>query len=363
MSRYGWHGDASLAEWLAAEPHRFEFLQAVRLLEQIALHGTDTTASHQALAEGSEPDREAVRLRADIGFDFPPSTVRSLRIGDTARPELTANLYALAGGAAPLPDWVAELLLAQERMEGRAFRDFLDIFHHRLLSLYYRIYMRHHPWLDPVAPSASGSVSPGPGMARYLLAFAGLGLAELQHRLGIADVELLPYVGLLWQQPRSIQGLERLLEHALQVNVESRTLLGSWSRIEPEDRTRLAGRRSPGSKRRLASSGQNCVLGHSAVLGTRTWHPQGRFDLLLGPLSLGDFRSLLPQGARYRTLRQLVRFYAGDLFEVKVHLRLESNAAPGSRLGRSGTYLGWTSWLKPQQRGNGPWRTVLLPGL
>jgi type VI secretion system protein ImpH len=138
-------------------------------------------------------------------------------------------------------------------------------------------------------------------------------------------------------------GLERILEHALEVRVASRSLLGSWHRIEPEDRTRLGPRRSS-DRLPTPSRGRNHALGRTSVLGTRTWNPQGRFDLILGPLSLTRLRKLLPGGPAHRRLRALVPFYAGDLLEVRTHLRLTSSDIPASRLGHS--RLGWTSWLK-----------------
>jgi len=37
-----WRGDRSLEEWLYTEPHSFDFLQAVHLLELWQAHGTST---------------------------------------------------------------------------------------------------------------------------------------------------------------------------------------------------------------------------------------------------------------------------------------------------------------------------------
>ena len=350
MTTFGWREKPSIRQWLITEPYRFEFIQAVRLLEQFSLSISDGSQSPVPLALGPDPNKEAVHLRSHVGFDFSPSELRAILPSPDPHqpPELVVNLYALAGGASPLPDWVAELLQSQARARDHALRDFLDLFHHRLLSLLYRVHLQHRSWLEPVQPHnpQAGDVAPVRSrnqMSQYLLAFAGLGLPELQNRLSISDDELLPYAGLLWQRPRSMIGLERILEHALGVRVASRSLLGSWHRIEPEDRTRLGPRRSSHRLPTL-SRGRNHALGRTSVLGTRTWNSQGRFDLILGPLSLIGLRKLLPGGPAHRRLRALVRFYAGDLLDVRTHLRLTSSDIPASRLGHS--RLGWTSWLK-----------------
>ncbi|RZU29764.1 type VI secretion system baseplate subunit TssG [Edaphobacter modestus] len=359
MTSFGWRESPSIRQWLFTEPYRFEFIQAVRLLEQF----TPSTP----LALGPDPSKEAVQLRSHVGFDFAPSELRTFLPPQDSRhpPELVVNLYSLAGGASPLPDWVAELLQAQARNRDHALRDFFDIFHHRLLSLLYRVHLHHRSWLEPIQPQNAQTGADVPTtrrsrnkMSQYLLAFSGLGLQELQNRLSIPDEELLPYAGLFWQRPRSLVGLERILEHALEIPVASRSLLGSWNRIEPEDRTRL-GVRCSSKRRSLPLRSRNNALGRTLVLGTRTWNPQGRFDLILGPLSFAEFQKLLPGGPTNRRLIALVHFYAGDVLEVHTHLRLSAADVPVSRLGRS--RLGWTSWLKTRHLTQAPTVTLRHP--
>jgi len=314
------------------------------------------------LGEGPNPHREGLRLRAKVSFSFPPCEIATVQAGSRGddRAELIANFFSLAGSNAPLPDWVAELVLQQERNHDTALRDFLDIFHHRLLSLLYRIRLQHRPWLDPALNAIAEEYSdPGKMRARnrmsgYMLSFAGIGLPELQNRLGIGDEELLPYAGLLWQHPRSMTGLERVIEHAFAVRVSSRQMIGVWRRIESEDRTLLGGEAIAASR---ANQGRNNILGQSATLGRRYWDPQGKFYLILGPLSLKEFEGFLPDGNAYRKLRSLVRFYAGDLLTVRIRLLLKTSEAPSMRLNRS--RLGWTSWLKRGGRGS-RMRTIVI---
>jgi type VI secretion system protein ImpH len=175
------------------------------------------------------------------------------------------------------------------------------------------------------------------------LAFTGLGLPELRNRLPIGDEELLPYVGLLWQRPRSMAGLERILAHAFSVQIRSRQMFGLWRRIERDDWTRLGTQRL-GRQTFTQSRGQNNALGHTTVLGTRTWDSQGRFDIIVGPLSLPQFQSFLPGGASHKKLTALVRFYAGDLLDYGIRLSIAPAEVPSTRLSKS--RLGWTSWLK-----------------
>jgi type VI secretion system protein ImpH len=348
LVRHGWRSSSSVSEWLFAEGYRFEFIQALRLLEQLG-----TSISHnppEELAPGHEP----FQLRSAVGFNFPPSEVRSVSPGTTPdiKPELITNFFSLAGSAAPLPDWIAELLIQQTRNRDSGILDFLDIFHHRLLTLLYRVRLRHRPWLEPT-PTDSNNTSSGTRtsnqicaqnrMSGYLLAFTGLGLPELRNRLPVGDEELLPYAGLLWQRPRSIAGLERILAHAFPLQIKSQQMIGLWRQIERDDWTRLGAQRL-GRHRFTESRGQNNALGHTTVLGTRTWDSQGRFDIIVGPLSLAQFQSFLPEGAPHKKLTALVRFYAGDLLDCGIRLSIAPAEVPATRLSKS--RLGWTSWLK-----------------
>jgi type VI secretion system protein ImpH len=342
-----------VSEWLFDEGYRFEFIQALRLLEQL-----DSSVRHKTPGE-SAPGHESFRLRSAVGFNFPPSEISNITplATQNSKPELITNFFGLAGSSAPLPDWVAELLMQQARNRDTGLRDFLDIFHHRLLSLLYRVRLRHRPWLDPAltvpdsgSPQASGShqVRSQNRMSGYLLTFSGLGLQELRNRLPVQDEELLPYAGLLWQRPRSMIGLERILTHAFSVGIRGIQMIGVWRQLERDDWTRLG---APRADRRAftQSVGRNNSLGRTAVLGTRSWDAQGRFDIAVGPLTFQQFQDFLPGGPLYKRLTTLVRFYAGEFLDCGVRLRLAPSEIPATRLGKS--RLGWTSWLrtKPAQ--------------
>ena len=351
---FGWKSSSSVADWLYAEPYRFEFTQAVRLLEIVVAYSRGDNAretAQAALGEGPDPARERLKLRAAVGFGFPPQEIADLvpAPGPGETPELVANFFALAGGRSTLPDWVAELLLQQERIHDTALRDFLDIFHHRLLSLRYRLRLHHRPWLDP-ALSLPASDHPTPGeprarnrMAQRLFSFMGLAQQEVRAALTVPEGELLPYAGLLWHQPRSAEGLRRLLEHALAIPVAVRQHMGVWRRLEPEDRTLLGTTRIRSKHPSTTQTGTNNVLGRTAVLGRRVWDASGRFDLILGPLKLATFESLLPGGENHSRLQALVRFYAGDLVYVHLQLHLGEGEARKLRLGRS--RISQTTWF------------------
>ena len=320
MPEFGWKKEASVAEWLFAEPWEFEFFQAVRLLELLY---------HDRVppGEGAAPDDEMVRFRSTVTQVFPASEVQTLRQPiESGHPvEMAVNLASLGGAAGPLPAVDSDRVIERAWRKDFATRDFLDLFHHRLLSLLVRTRKTHHPSYTALTPFE------GP-IAQYFYAFFGLGPAELRDRTRVADRSLVFYSGILSQHPRSASGLEQLLSDYFQVSAKVTQLLGQWRNLEPDGWTAIG------------PAGRNRGLGEGAILGTRVWDQQGRFEVNLGPMALRTFLDLLPRGSGFEPLCQLTRFYAGPELEFGFRLTIRAREVPATALGQS--WLGWTSWLK-----------------
>lgn len=327
MAAYGWRTDRAVAEQLFAEPWRFDFFQAVHLLERLL-----PRAARVGETSGIRP--EPVRFRSSLMAAFPASEIDRLALGARAgeAPEMVVNFMGLAGGFGPLPPPFTEHLLARARRGDTAGRDFLDVFNHRLVSLFYRARGRHRLSLTRGTPGDSS-------FALYLFALVGLAMAELRGRMPFPDRALLHYAGLLAQAPRSIHGLERLLADYFGVPVKGVPLEGRWLAIDPAERTRLG------------VAGRNQALGRGAVIGRRAWDQQAGIRLVLGPLGFDRFREFLPDGNASRRLQALVAFYSECPLEPEYRLVLRAEEVPATRLGRRhGAKLGWTSFLTTRPR-------------
>jgi type VI secretion system protein ImpH len=82
--------------------------------------------------------------------------------------------------------------------------------------------------------------------------------------------------------------------------------------------------------------------------------------LILGPLSLGDFRCFLPGSPRLRRLVAFVRTYAGDELAWDLNLVLKRREVPKLTLAGGGQ-LGWTTWLPGTGGDRDPDNLVLEP--
>ena len=361
MAAHGWGKDTGVSDWLEAEPYGFDFFQAVRLIELAErARLPEGAAEPPSVGEGAEPAREPVRFRSGVGFDFPASDVAEVRRpegeGDPWR--MTVNFMGLAGASGPLDTPATELIIEREWKGDEAPRAFLDIFNHRLVSLFYLTRKLHRVGLDTREPGRDR-------VAAHLYAVAGLGTKGLRDRMQVNDRALLFYAGLLGQQPRSMAGLEAIVSHYFGVGAKGTPFKGRWQPLEEKTWTRIG------------ETGQNARLGVDATVGTRYWDEQGAFELELGPLTLEQFEGFLPTGWAFRPLCDLVRFYVGDELDFSFRLRLAAGQAPvawlpqrrdpedpsrtrwgqgGARVAREGgARLGWTarlgaSWDKTDAR-------------
>ena len=315
----------SLGELLYRDPHRFDFYQAVALIE----HARPDAAR---VGETAEPDREAVRFDSPVSSAFPAGDIQDLKPASRsgAPAEMTVNFMGLAGAHGPLPSPVTELVQDRLRERDSAFKAFLDIFNHRLVSLMYRARKVNRFWIGAHGPHDNP-------FARYLFAIAGLGTEGLRRHVGTPARAVLPYAGLLAHRPRTQAGLVALVVHHFGVAARVVPFRGRWLTIEPDQRTALG----------TMGRGRNNGLGRGAVLGARVWDRMSLFELRLGPMPFKRFRQLLPGGPAYEALVAITRLYAGDEFDADLRLCLDPRQAPATTLAvRGGSRLGWTSWLK-----------------
>lgn len=320
----------SLDAQLFEEPYRFSFFQAVRLLMQM---GNGRTV----LGQDGLPEQEAVRFRTHVTLGFPPSEIQDLArrpIGQ-GPPVMTVAFFGLMGTTGVLPYHYTEYLLERLKAKDTVLRDFLDLFNHRLLSLFYRAWEKHQVAVQ--FERARSDRSQEDRFAGYLYALVGMGTPGLRGRMGAHDGLLLRYAGLLSQRPRSAAALQQWLCDAFAMPVCIRQLVGEWLEIEAEDQTRLG------------TPGVNNRLGISATAGTTVWDQQAGFSIQMGPMSYRMFESLLPSGRAFHRLISMTKLFVGRELSFTIRPTLVASEVPDCRLQQTNQYaprLGWTTWLK-----------------
>jgi type VI secretion system protein ImpH len=304
---------------LEEKPFGFDFFQALRLLE--CLH-----PDQPRLGESLRPSEDPVRLAQEPSLAFAPSTLSGFRHhGSHPVPRLTQQFFGLFGPNGPLPLHLTEYARDRWRnSDDPTFARFADIFHHRLLSLFYRVWARSQPTSQFDRPESDR-------FALYVGALFGLGTPELQARDAMPDLAKLHFAGLLACQTRHAGGLQAILAGFFAIRVEVQEFVGHWMELPENCRCRLG-------------DASNGTLGHSATIGARVWDCQFKFRICLGPMDYAEFERLLPGGDSMRRLTAIVANYAGPELLWDVNLILNKDQVPAVRLGQAGC-LGWTTWL------------------
>lgn len=315
-------------EWrraLSAHPRRFEFYAAMRLLE--SLH-----PELPRIGRASRPAHEPVRLGQEPSLAFATSMLADFVSGDgPAADRLDVLFFGLFGPNGPLPLHLTEYARDRERHEQDAtFRRFADVFHHRMLSLFYRA------WAD-AQPAVSFDRAEDDRFFAYLGSLIGIGEPSAWGRDDLPDHARVYMSGLLAMQNRPAEGLRIAVEEYLGVPVDLQEFIGEWLKVPEANWLRLGVSRESG------------LLGITTTAGARTWYCQGRVRIVCGPLDFTDFSRLLPSGSSLARLDALVRSYAGFEVEWELQLVLESAEVPSVRLGMTGE-LGWTTWLGTRGR-------------
>ena len=335
MATYGWRKKSSVETGLFQEGSRFEFFQAVKLLEIIY-------KDRISVGESSEPLKEAVWFQGKTSLSFPPGDIDGVESPQGKRPaRVKVNFMSLTGALGPLPQAYTELILERIRAKDTALRDFLDIFNNRLISLAYRVRKKFRPGFEFSPPDESQ-------FSQYLFSLMGMGTPGLKKRMEVRDRALLFYAGLLALQPRSMVGLKVILEDYFKMSVEGENFCGQWLNLEEDQLTKIGG------------LGQNHMLGESAMLGRKVWDQQSKFGLTFGPLTFKQYLSFLPNGNSFITLRELVRFYTRGELDFDMALKLNKVEVPVSRIGsESGIRLGWTSFIKSRELRDNPSAVII----
>ena len=319
---------------MAREPWAHDFFQALR---RIDAHQPDKPR----LGTARRPADEPVRLGQAAEMSFAPAALHAIQPPENGRPpRIEVRFFGLFGPNGPLPLHMTEY--ARNRALHNAdptFVRFADIFHHRLLLLFYRAWAQAQP--------AVGRDRPGDdSFADIVGSLIGVGIPQMRRRDPMADEVKLHFAGLLTRQVRNADGLANLLSGYLGRRVRVEQFAGHWMPLLKEERSRLG--RVLGGKRNISAQ-----LGAGAVLGSMLWDRQHGFRLHIGPLDRQAFGSLLPDGRALPAVIALVQQYVGHEFDWDLVLGHVADQVQPSRLGRHAR-LGWTSWVgqpKPDAQG------------
>jgi len=326
-------GSPRLETVLNEEGWRFDFFQTIRLLQLLAPESS-------ALGVGDDPDVESVRVSSRVTMSFPPSEVHEIRLpeqpGEPA--DVVVNFMGLASptsyGSLPMP--YSELILSQNRNKNTVLPEFIDLFNHRLVSLFYRAWEKYR---FAVVYEREGKQRFGK-FEQALFSLMGLGPTEQKNGQALDSRALLARAHAVGSRGVSALGLAAMIQDYFGVPAHIEQFVPAWYEIEASEVCRL-GR-------------QSSHLGEDVCLGSRTRMAQSRFRVCLGPLSWRQMADFLPNGSAYQKLTEVCTLATGPEFDFEIKLCLASEHTPQLCLGVASENvmprLGWSTWLQGNER-------------
>lgn len=318
MADENWEKRNDLTLKLQKEAYKYGFFHALRLLEC-------AYTDKPLIGKSKRAEDDPVRFGQEVTLAFEPSTLSQFIPGKGGfPPRLNQYFLGLFGANGPMP------LHITEYVKGRMYHNhdttlarFADLFHHRMISLFYRAKANTEPTFNFDRPNDRFST--------YVGSLLGIGDESFLQRDAMPDLAKYHYAGHLAHHAKNADGLKAIIRDFFKLPVKLEQFVGEWLEIEMADLSCLG-------------SSESCTLGRSTVLGSRVWGCQHKFRLVFGPLTLRQYESLLPMGQRLKKLTAIVQNYIGYELVWDMNLILKAEEIEGVKLGESGR-LGWTSWL------------------
>ena len=318
-------GAPEIAAQLTADPASFDFFQAVRVLERLY-------PGRARVGEFGDPAGEVAHFSANPSVAFPACEIQDVELSADGPATVRVNFMGLIGPLGVLPYHYTLLVAERQRARDRALQSFLDIFQHRMISLFYRAWEKHRLTVGYQRNQRDR-------ITEHLLDLVGLGLPACRDQMSVPDETFIFHSGALAPQPRSAEALQHLLEDFFDVPVEIEQFVGGWYAL-PGGTQCSMGR---------DAGGASDQIGLGVVVGDEIWDQQSRVKIRLGPLSRAQYDRFLPTGPAYKILQELTRFFSHDQVEFDVQLVLARKEVPTCRLGEGGEQaasLGWGTWLR-----------------
>lgn len=317
----------------------------IRFCELLDLAAPDKPS----LGTTDSPFTDPVRFRSRAQLGFPGREIDAVRY-DTGNPAAPASVITtflgLYGVDARMPAYfVDEVALNRDGAEPLAA--FLDLFHHRVVTQFYRVARKYR---YPVGFRRDGTDP----VSRYLLSFAGFGFgtptraavsnpklsapalgeerASASARPGLANVadkrRLLSMLGLAMQKTRTAEGLAGVLRYAVaDASIAVEEFHPVWREVDEAE---------------PAALGERCLLG------------RGFYDranvvrVVITPDSRETVLSLVPGQPVHREVMALLRFYLGYESEADLEMHVRAELMPKPVLEPRHANLGFTVQLEAQ---------------
>lgn len=326
MQTKKWTAESGVVRHLLAEPYRYQFVQAIRILLC-------------CLRQQNVPHRQAfsqvLRFTNSLSLSFPASEIERLSLEESGQISVVPTFMSFLGVSGTLPLHHSERISAYRlSTKDAGVSAFLDIFSHRMVSLFCQAWEKYRT-------ESSLETHGKDQQLPLLMALAGVQAHALPSNGEPGAV--MPdvagwYAGLLRCRPVSAQAVGRVLAEYCDVPVALEQFVGCWDHLEKNRRSLLGS--------------SNFSLARGATLGPRLWRHDRRVCLHIGPLDRAGMQRFLPRSTAAAALARMLTLFGVPDLEYEIRLILSPpcitalilHAQPEQR-----RRLGWSTFLHTRQ--------------
>ncbi|MBX9703608.1 MAG: type VI secretion system baseplate subunit TssG, partial [Silvanigrellaceae bacterium] len=266
------------------------------------------------------------KLKSNYSLAFSGSSIESIqesrRFKNTI--EILVNFFPLTGAQGVYPDYLSEMLTDKSFLNDYSLEDFLDIFNHRLLLIFYQMLKAVKPYLSLSNPGSDQ-------VSGWFYGLMGLNSPVQEEFVGLNPRPLLFYTGLLSQRKKSLSALSVLLNDYFCMKVEVFDFIGDFYPLLQSETTYLG--------KHLTNETR---LGQGAVLGNSVWLQGNKMRLKLFLKEQHEPQDFYPGGKFFLALVSLVKFATEAFYNFEI--QIIQKHIHRTKLSMK-TKLGYNTWL------------------
>lgn len=310
---------------LEADLSRINFYRFCQLLEKL-------NPDRPLLGATSHPGDDPVRFCPHPGMGFPASELRSVDGDDEEAgtpPVVRTTFMGMYGVDSPLP--TAFLDDITQRREGHeAQQGFLDIFSHRILTQFYRIW-RKYSYPAAFEPGGMDAIS------QSLLGLVGLGIPGTAEHIATPVSRFLALLGVLRQPGKTQEGMQALVSL---LAPETRVVVSPYC-LRPVEISRPLG----------FHGDEDVVLDGNTPLGDEVMDAGSQLLVALSTENEQEAQGWKPDGLLYQDFLVMLRVYLGWRFRARITLTLPTRMLGTPPLGDAPFWLGMNGVLGVESAG------------
>lgn len=272
------------------------------------------------LGEDGAPSQEALKFKSisSLGFGLDKTKLIDSD-ADVNRYEYLVSFIGLLGSAGVLPQHYIKLSLERIKHGDFALSEFIGLFEHRLISLYYKAIGKYKLSVQYENSNGDGNDH----FSRALKSFSGC------H--GGNDVQLF-YSGHYAKSNRPLVNLKSIVSELVGAKVSAQSMVGNWLPIAARDRCQAG------------VTGKNHQLGSGVILGKRYWDMQSRIVIAIHDIDMNTFQALQVDRPLYQLLASAVNAYVPVHISVQFEFHVRCLQQEMTPIG-NGFQLAGNAWL------------------